>query len=102
MEFNLRYSRLPFVLLTNGGGRLEKDKAMQLNELFGFQEYSYEYFIEKDVLLNFSPLRPIMKEYEEKPVLIIGSQDIERIAQSCGLKQYITLDEFCSLYPHLV
>jgi len=43
-----------------------------------------------------------MKNFQNNPVLIIGSGDIEKIAVSTGLNHYITIDEFGSLYPHLV
>jgi hypothetical protein len=32
----------------------------------------------------------------------MGSLNIERVAQSGGLQQYVTLDEYCSLYSYLV
>jgi hypothetical protein len=33
-----------------------------------------------DFLLNFSPMRPVMKEHNNKLVLILGKGEIEKIA----------------------
>jgi ribonucleotide monophosphatase NagD (HAD superfamily) len=46
--------RMPFVLLTNGGGMLESDKAKQMNEILGVDLSS------DHIILNFTPLRPLV------------------------------------------
>ena len=48
-------------------------------------------------LLNFSPLRPIMKNLVNQTVLVGGSGNILDIVKDCGLNKYIMVDEYCSL-----
>jgi len=82
---NNETSKIPFLCLTNGGGKLEYEKADQLNKLLEFTQKSPGYLQGSNILLNFSPLRPIIKNFQNHPVLIIGSGDIARIAVSMGL-----------------
>ena len=49
--------RIPFYLLTNGGGCTELDKANSLNKIMGSN------FKRHHIFLNYTPLRPIMNQY---------------------------------------
>ena len=44
--------------------------------------------------MNFTPLRDVLQSYSNKFVLLGGSGKINEIAEDCGLKHYITIDEF--------
>lgn len=46
--------QIPFYLLTNGGGCVEKEKADSLNKVCNSR------LTTDNVILNFTPLRPIM------------------------------------------
>jgi len=51
--------------------------------------------LQKDnLILNYTPLRPIMKQYTDKLVLINGYNNVKLIAEDCGLTKYITIEEF--------
>jgi ribonucleotide monophosphatase NagD (HAD superfamily) len=47
--------KIPLYLLTNGGGCTEKAKAESLNKILGSN------LERKQIFLNYTPLRPIMK-----------------------------------------
>jgi len=93
-------SHLPFVALTNGGGKLEQTKANDLNQMLNLQ--GVQKLEKKNLVMNFSPLRPVMKTYADKTVLIIGVDKIEEVALDCGLTRYVTSEEYCAIFPYLV
>ncbi|KAL4437748.1 hypothetical protein ABPG74_012423 [Tetrahymena malaccensis] len=94
-------SRIPFICLTNGGGMLEEDKAHSINEILNLQESVQLH--QENLLLNFTPLRPVLSgQYKEKLILVAGYGKVNEIALSCGLKNFISMEEFCSLYPQQV
>ena len=84
---------LPFICLTNGGGYLEIQKANDLNKKLNLKE-EYVKFKKEDVLLNFSALRPIIKELQNELTLIYGKGNIKEIVQDCGLQNFITVENF--------
>ena len=91
---------LPLIAVTNGGGKLEVDRAKELNKILGLtgsQELQGH-----NVVLNFSPLRLVLRDYKDKVILISGIADIERIALDCGVHKFVTISEYCALYPSLV
>ncbi|KRW99821.1 HAD-like domain [Pseudocohnilembus persalinus] len=113
--------QLPFVCLTNGGGMLEQKKAEQINQYLGLNqnlnlnfntnqdiqgnsnEFIYQKFEKEDIILNYTPLRGVLQEqYRNKTVLLVGIGDVKEIAQSMGIKKYITIEEYASLYPELL
>jgi len=93
--------QLPFICLTNGSGMLERVKAENLNYILGLKESPYRFF-GHEILLNFTPLRPVMKEYHDRLVIVAGVGTIDAIATDCGLKKYITIEEYSALYPAMV
>ena len=93
-------AQLPFIALTNGGGKLEQTKADDLNNILNLT--SHQMLDRKNLVLNFSPLRPIMKEYANKVVMITGVGGVKEVAADCGLRKYITCEEYCAIFPYLV
>jgi len=93
--------RLPFVCLTNSGGGTERIKAEAISTILGLHE-PHERLTGEEVIVNFTPLRPVMEEYRDKLVLIGGLGNLEVIAKDVGLRRFITDEEYCTLFPLLV
>ena len=92
--------RLPFVVLSNAGSKLEKDKAEEYNKIL---KLSGVHKLQKEnVVLNYSPLRDVLSSFKDKPIIIGGVGNSEEIARDCGANKYVTFEEYCSMYPFLV
>ncbi|KAI7906483.1 HAD-like domain-containing protein [Cokeromyces recurvatus] len=76
---------IPFVLLTNGGGMTEEEKARQISELVGVK------INPKQVILSHSPMKSLADKYKDKRVLIIGGQrrDCYDVAKEYGFKEAV-------------
>jgi len=94
-------SRIPFLCLTNDGEHLEKVKAEFLNGVLGLEKEN-EKFTSDDVLVNFTALRPVMKDYQDRLVIVSGDGDMHKTAKECGLTKFITLEEYSCLHPNMV
>ena len=94
-------NKIPFIGLTNGGGKLENHKANEINHILQVAEDDFKWQ-EKNIVLNFSPLRSILKDYKDRIVLVTGVGNVHLIASDCGLQKFITVDEYCALFPYLV
>ncbi len=93
-------AQIPFVALTNGGGKLEITKANDLNSMLHLT--GPQMLGKKNLVMNFSPLRPIMKNYHNKIVMITGVDNVTGVALDCGLNKYVTCDEYAAIFPYLV
>ena len=91
---------LPVVCLTNAGDVLEEDKAHIINEALGLKDSQFQ-FKSNEMILNYSCLRPVFDTYRGKTVLITGLGDVAKALESIGLQHYVTVDEYCLIYPHL-
>lgn len=94
--------KVPFTILSNGGGDTEAKKAAKLNQRFELDPESGVALTEKELLLGSSVYRDpsIVGEYRDKLVLIEGySSDDVAIAKNYGFTKVITLLEVLSLYP---
>jgi len=89
---------IPFSFVTNSGGKLEGVKADSINHCFNITDHPYK-ILKEDVIMNFTPLRPVFKDFKDKLVLALGFGDIESILQDCGVKRYITVDEYTVIFP---
>jgi HAD superfamily hydrolase (TIGR01456 family) len=72
--------KIPFILLTNGGGEMEYKKADFLSNVLGIE-------ISPDqVILSHTPLKPIIKQYgeEKKQILILGCKDVMTVSKEYG------------------
>ena len=94
-------TRLPFVLLTNGGGCTEEEKIHDVNEILGLKRGVQ--FNADEIVLCHSPLKSIIREnYQDRLILVSGYKDLHSTMKSCNVEKYILIDEYCSLYPSLV
>lgn len=46
------------------------------------------------MILNFTPLRPIIESYKDKAILIIGGGDIADIVRDCGVHNFVYTKEY--------
>ena len=54
------------------------------------------------MVLNFTPLRETIKSYKDKLILICGSLNVVDIVEELNLNNYLTLEEYVTLFPFLV
>ncbi len=43
-----------------------------------------------------------MKEFSDQNILLIGKGDLVKIAENCGFENFITINEYCAIYPDFV
>ena len=97
--------RLPFTLLTNGGGDTEKARTDLVNRrMFGRTAPQGE----DDLLLDPSqmicchtPLRRLVPEFKDKYVLVTGNKDVMSVCQEYGYTKAIHAEELYALMPYL-
>ena len=99
-QFSHIRQNMPFVCLSNSGGNLEQAKANQLNQLLGLKEAS-EILTNEHIILNFTPLRPIIQGYKDKSVLVVGRGKIEEIMEDCGVFSYYNMHQYNSYKKNL-
>ena len=90
----LREHRVPHVFVTNNGGRLECQKAEQLNEVLGVGAARPE-----QVCLAHSPMRELAGRY--KNVLILGCIDYVDVASEYGFENFWTVADVVVATPAL-
>ncbi|KAJ2506285.1 hypothetical protein IWW47_001655 [Coemansia sp. RSA 2052] len=87
--------RIPFVLLTNGGGVSEADKAADISRLLGVEIQA------EQVVLAHSPMRALASEYAQKHVLVVGGKQSRcaHIARACGFSNVSTPNDVVAWRP---
>ncbi|ORX63066.1 HAD-superfamily hydrolase [Hesseltinella vesiculosa] len=97
---NPRQRKVPFVLLTNGGGMTEASKAEQISDMVGVK-------IDPDqVIMSHSPMQALAKKYKERRVLVVGGKGdaCTRLAQGYGFEKVVTPNDVhlwnTSLWPY--
>ncbi|KAI8097266.1 HAD-like domain-containing protein [Halteromyces radiatus] len=97
---NPQNRRVPFVLLTNGGGMTEAAKANQVSNLIDVE-------ISPDqVILSHSPMQMLTKKYKEKRVLVVGGKGkiCADLAKGYGFDNVVTPQDLHhwnnSLWPY--
>ncbi|KAI7888702.1 HAD-like domain-containing protein [Mucor mucedo] len=77
---------IPFVLLTNGGGVTEEEKARQISEIVGVKIDA------KQVILSHSPMQKLASKYRDKRVLIVGGKGRQcyDVAKKYGFGEAVT------------
>ncbi|ORX48082.1 HAD-superfamily hydrolase [Piromyces finnis] len=86
---------IPYMFLTNGGGKTEKKKAQELSQRFQVP------IREEQVVLGHSPMRTISDEIKNKLVLVIGPDSCKEVAKSYGFKKPILSKEIISWRPSI-
>ena len=99
-QFGAEKTTLPFVCLTNIGDATEEERAEALNISLGLKDTPFQ-ILPSQMLLNYSCLRPVFESLKDKTVLISGLGEVARALESAGLQNYLTIDEYISLYPYI-
>ncbi|KAI8322966.1 HAD-superfamily hydrolase, partial [Martensiomyces pterosporus] len=92
---NVLGKRIPFVLLTNGGGVSEAAKAADLSRRLGLE------IRPEQIILSHSPMQALAKEYADKHVLIVGGVQhrCADIARAYGFKNVSTPNDVVAWAP---
>ena len=93
--------RLPFICLTNSGTGTERGKAEAISNVLQLDK-AEERLDGREIIMNFTPIRPILEEYRDRLVLLGGLGNLGVLAQDFGLKKWITDEEYCILFPILL
>lgn len=100
----LKERQIPFILLTNAGGRTEAARAKQTNDILGTDILSKE-----NVIQSHTPMQLIYKlleldnKLDDNHLAVIGgSEQVNDIADDYGFKNYVTVQELCALQPQMV
>lgn len=87
--------QIPFIVLTNGGGMLEKEKAIGLGKRMGIE------IPHTRVCLSHTPMKSLKQKYKNEHVLVIGGGDhgkMKEVAHSYGFQKVITSREVFETY----
>jgi hypothetical protein len=101
----LQSRNIPFCVLTNAGGSLEKARAEKFNKYLGL-----ECFTEQNMVQANTPMRQIiqdkMMQKEQTLSVVTGTLNIHEVVDNAvgpeGGFKYLTVEEMCILYPFLV
>ncbi|GIL88139.1 hypothetical protein Vretimale_14057 [Volvox reticuliferus] len=75
--------RYPVVFMTNGGGVCEERKAQELSTRLGVR------VTPEQVILSHTPMRDLVAELAQRPVLVSGRGDVLNVARSYGLQRVL-------------
>ncbi|KAJ7647569.1 HAD-like domain-containing protein [Roridomyces roridus] len=95
LEGNNPFGKLPYILLTNGGGVSEKARCQKLTEKLGFEIRPTQYIQAHTILKTLS------SKYEDTPVLVLGGKldQVRKVAIDYGFKRAYTSLDFLSWNP---
>lgn len=95
----LNDARVPWVLLTNGGGETEASKAAALTKILGVSVH------ERQIILSHTPMKPLCSSLGASKVLVLGCRDVRSVARSYGLTNALTAADVHAddpfIYPFL-
>ncbi|CAG8556713.1 19637_t:CDS:10 [Rhizophagus irregularis] len=82
---NKAKKKIPFILLTNGGGITEKEKAIELSKILDFN------LSEDQVILSHSPMRSLVPTYQNSQILVLGGagDNCRKVAESYGFNRVV-------------
>ena len=96
--------KLPFSLLTNGGGQTEAERAGIVNRIMFGSEHGSECGLairESQMIECHTPLKKLVHEFADSPILVSGSGKIVEVCESYGFKKAIHVLELAALMPEL-
>ncbi|GBC04571.1 hypothetical protein RclHR1_05750003 [Rhizophagus clarus] len=94
---NTAKKKIPFILLTNGGGITEKERADELSKMFDFN------ISEDQVILAHSPMRALVPMYQNSQVLVLGgaADNCRRVAESYGFNRVVIPNDILAWDPSI-
>lgn len=92
----LQKLRIPFVFMTNGGGKTEAAKAHELSCLLQCD------IAPDQVIMSHTPMKLLAPLYKHSTVLIGGHREGEEVAKSYGFMRPISIERFQCEHPELV
>lgn len=91
----LRRKNIPFIIITNGGGVTESEKAASLSSRLQVP-------IEMDQMcLAHSPMRSLLSEYRDKMVLVVGPDKVRKVAENYGFNKFLMPQDIFALNHHV-
>ncbi|KAK5164307.1 uncharacterized protein LTR77_010002 [Saxophila tyrrhenica] len=92
----LQDERIPFVLLTNGGGKSEEERVRDLQEKLDVP-------LDTGMFLQSHTPFANLKQYHDKTVLVVGGDHdkCQRVAQGYGYKNVVTPGDIYTAYPDI-
>jgi HAD superfamily hydrolase (TIGR01456 family) len=92
----LQQQNIPFILLTNGGGKHEEDRVAELTERLGVTIST------KNFVQSHTPFTEL-EDLKDKTILVTGSDPFQarHIAESYGFKSVITPGDIIRQYPEI-
>ncbi|KAK4176885.1 HAD-like domain-containing protein [Triangularia setosa] len=93
----LDYYHIPFILLTNGGGKFETDRVAELNEKLG-ASMTTENFCQ-----SHTPFQELLPEYADKTILVTGSdyEKCREIMEGYGFRSVVTPGDIFRAAPEV-
>ncbi|GJE96802.1 HAD-superfamily hydrolase [Phanerochaete sordida] len=82
-------TKIPYILLTNGGGIEETERCRRLSKELDFEIKPTQYIQAHTIL------KTVVEKYANKPVLVLGGRndDVRKVAEGYGFRRaYTTLD----------
>ncbi|CAG8535952.1 14459_t:CDS:10 [Acaulospora morrowiae] len=94
---NLLNKKIPFILLTNGGGETEESKAEKMSEKLDFL------IKPSQIVLSHSPMEKLVPKYRDSEILVIGGKRDEcRIAaENYGFKRVVIPNDILVWNPSI-
>ena len=90
----LQKERIPFILLTNGGGKTEEERMSDLSKKLDVP-------LEPNMIIQSHTPFADMKQYHDKTVLVVGGDydKSQLVAQKYGYKNVVTPGDIYCAYP---
>lgn len=85
----------PFVLLTNGGGRLESQRAAEIAHALSIPLDASR------LILSHTPMRALVPAFAERKVLIIGGRDSVTVARKYGFSKAVDTMSMLRTFPDM-
>ncbi|RHZ68676.1 hypothetical protein Glove_294g162 [Diversispora epigaea] len=89
--------KIPFILLTNGGGITEEKKAQQLSKMLDFPIKSCQ------IVLAHSPMKELVPIYYDAEILIVGGKNdnCRIVAENYGFKKVVLPSDILAWNPSI-
>ncbi|CAG8501057.1 10024_t:CDS:10 [Diversispora eburnea] len=89
--------KIPFILLTNGGGITEEKKAQQLSKMLDFPIKSCQ------IVLAHSPMKELVPIYYDAEILIVGGKNdnCRIVAENYGFKKVVLPSDILAWNPRI-